>query len=323
MSSAQVGNPHTVGTGWAVSRWVRWIYIGNLIAQSGIIVTGAVVRITGSGLGCPTWPQCVEGSYTPTVHQAESWHKYVEFGNRLLTFVLAILAILAVIAAISDRVKRSRAGGPRRTAIFVLAFVPLVGTAAQAVLGGITVLTGLNPVTVAAHFLVSIALMAACVALVVRSGEPGDQPIHWLVPNAVRWLTYTLVAAGLAVVVLGVLVTGSGPHSGDAETEARFPFDPRTVAWLHADAVLLFIGLLVGVLVSASIVSQGTLLRKRATIVLVVALIQGAVGYGQFFAGLPATLVAIHVVGAVLTWLALLFVLPALRTRGLAVSEHG
>ncbi|MFM1917946.1 MAG: hypothetical protein RJB01_1461 [Actinomycetota bacterium] len=320
MSSAPVTNRQPHGTSWAVPKWVRWIYIGNLIAQSGIIVTGAVVRITGSGLGCPTWPQCVEGSYTPTVHQAESWHKYVEFGNRLLTFVLAVLAILAVIAAITDRIKRARVGGPRRNSIFVLAFVPLVGTAAQAVLGGITVLTGLNPVTVAAHFLVSIALMAACVALVVRSGEPGDQPITWLVPNPVRWLTYTLVAAGLAVVVLGVLVTGSGPHSGDADTEARFPFDPRTVAWLHADAVLLFIGLLIGVLVAASIVSQGRLLRKRAIIVLVIALIQGIVGYGQFFTGLPATLVAIHVLGAVLTWLALLFVLPALRTRGVQVS---
>lgn len=323
MSNSRVSNPRPLGIGWAAPNWVRWIYIGNLIAQSGIIVTGAVVRITGSGLGCPTWPQCVAGSYTPTVHQAESWHKYVEFGNRLLTFVLAILAILAVIAAIADRVKRSRAGGPRRTAIFVLAFVPIVGTAAQAVLGGVTVLTGLNPVIVAAHFLVSIALMAACVALVVRSGEPGDRPIHRLVPDPVRWLTYTVVAAGLVVVTLGVLVTGSGPHSGDVETEARFPFDPRTVAWLHADAVLLFIGLLIGVLVAASIVSQGHLLRQRASIVLVIALVQGAVGYGQFFAGLPATLVAIHVLGAVLTWLALLFVLPALRTRGGASSELG
>ena len=192
-------------------RWIRGIYVANLVVQAGIILTGAIVRITGSGLGCPTWPKCVDGSLVPTSGQMESWHKYVEFGNRLLTFVLAIAAIAAVVGALVDRRRRRRLALPGRRVLTILAVVPLVGTAVQAVLGGITVLTGLNPFTVSAHFIVSIGLVAACVALVVRSGEPGDAPITWLVPSALRYLTWALVAATLAVVVLGVITTGSGP----------------------------------------------------------------------------------------------------------------
>ncbi len=134
-------------------RWVRGVYIANLVAQAGIVVTGAVVRITASGLGCPTWPECVDGSITPTSAQEESWHKYIEFGNRLLTFVLVLLAVAAIVAALADG-RRRRAGGlPSRRALTLLAFVPILGTVAQAVLGGITVLTGLHPLTVGAHLL--------------------------------------------------------------------------------------------------------------------------------------------------------------------------
>jgi len=303
-------------------RWVRRIYVANLAAQAAIIVTGAIVRITGSGLGCPTWPECVEGSYIPTASQAESWHKYVEFGNRLLTFVLAALAIAAVVAALVDARRRRASGLPRRPVLTVLAVVPLLGTVVQAILGGITVLTGLHPTTVAAHFLVSIALVAVCVALVVRSGEPGDQPLVWTAPRPVVVLTYGLIAVGLAVVVLGVIVTGSGPHSGDADTEARFSFDPRTVSWLHADAVLLFLGLLIGLLVATSLIADLGMLRRRALILAGIALVQGIVGYTQYFTGLPELLVAIHVFGAVVTWIALLFLAPALRTRGLLPAQE-
>ena len=133
-------------------RWMRGVFIANLVAQSGIIVTGAVVRLTGSGLGCPTWPQCVEGSYTPTVRQEEGFHKVIEFGNRLLTFVVAIIAIAVLVAVIVNIVSRRRAGLPQRRTIIILGAIPFVGTAAQAVLGGITVLTGLNPLIVSAHF---------------------------------------------------------------------------------------------------------------------------------------------------------------------------
>ena len=298
------------------SRPVRAIFIANLIAQMGIVVTGAVVRLTGSGLGCPTWPECVEGSYVPTARQEEAWHKYVEFGNRLLTFVLVVLAIAAIAAALVDRSRRRRAGAPPRPVIVVLALIPIVGTAAQAVLGGITVLTGLHPATVAAHFLVSMAIIAGCTALVVRSGDPGDQPVTFLVRREIRWLTWALIAVSAAVVFVGTIVTGSGPHSGDADAENRFSFDPRTVAWLHADLVLLFLGMLIGLLVALHVTDAPRAARRAAWLLLIVAIAQGIVGYTQYFTGLPVIAVAVHVVGAVVTWvLALLLVAPQ-RTRG-------
>jgi heme a synthase len=296
---------------------IRRIYKANLVAQAAIVVTGAVVRITGSGLGCPTWPQCVEGSYVPTSRQVESeLHKYIEFGNRLLTFVLAALAIAAVVAAIIDARRRSRNGLPRRRSLTVLATIPLIGTIIQAVLGGITVLTQLNPVTVSAHFLVSMVLIAACVLLVARSGDPVDSPTTWLVPPPVRLLGWLVIAVTSVVVVLGVIVTGSGPHSGDAEVEARFSFDPRTVAWLHADSVLLMLGLLIGFAIAVRVTTSPKKLNRRINILLVVVLIQGFVGYLQYFTGLPELLVSIHVLGAVLVWTAALFVLPAMGIKG-------
>lgn len=303
-------------------RWVRGIYIANLVVQGGIVVTGAVVRITGSGLGCPTWPECTEGSFVPTADQVETWHKFIEFGNRLLTFVLAIAAIAAVIAALIDRRRRRQLGLAPRPVLTVLAVIPLIGTAVQAVLGGITVLTGLHPLTVSAHFMVSIALIAVCVALVARSGEPGDRPIRWLVTTPVRLLTWALVAVTLVVVILGVITTGSGPHSGDADALVRFGFDPRTVAWLHADSVLLFLGLTIGLLVTAHVASAPRRLTKRIVILLAVSLAQGVLGYSQYFTGLPELLVSLHVLGAVLVWIAVLFLPPALRTRGEAPDEE-
>lgn len=293
-------------------RGVRGIFIANLVAQMAIVVTGAVVRLTGSGLGCPTWPECVEGSYVPTSRQEEEWHKYVEFGNRLLTFVLVVLAVAAIVAAILDWRRN------RRRSVLVLAFIPLIGTVIQAVLGGVTVLTGLHPATVAAHFLVSMAIIVGCVALVARSGDPGDHPVVLEVQRAVRGLTWLLVVVAGAVVVLGVIVTGSGPHSGDAEAENRFSFDPRTVAWLHADVVLLFLGLLVGLLVALHVTGATPLARRRAWLLLWVSLAQGAVGYLQYFTGLPVVLVTVHVLGAVVVWVAVLFVPFAQRRRGLA-----
>ena len=295
---------------------IRRIYKANLVAQAAIVVTGAIVRITGSGLGCPTWPQCVEGSYTPTSRHVEGeWHKYIEFGNRLLTFALAALAIAAVVAAIVDARRRSRDGLPRRRSLTVLAMIPLAGTVIQAVLGGITVLTQLNPITVSAHFLVSMALIAACVFLVARSGEPVDSPTIWLVPSPVRLLGWLLIAVTSLVVLLGVIVTGSGPHSGDADVEARFSFDPRTVAWLHADTVLLMLGLLIGFAIAVRVTTSPKTLNRRVTVLLIIVLMQGFVGYLQYFTGLPEVLVSIHVLGAVLVWTAALFVLPAMREK--------
>ena len=295
----------------------RMIYIANLVVQSGIIVTGSVVRLTGSGLGCPTWPQCVEGSYTPTQRQEEAFHKYIEFGNRLLTFVVAIVAIATLIAMINYALRRKSQGLPQRKLLLLLAVVPLLGTAAQAVLGGITVLTGLHPAIVSAHFLVSMALVAAAVALVAKSADPDDSPILYLAPAAVRILTWILVVVTGVVVILGVIVTGSGPHSGDAETESRFSFDPRTVSWIHADAVFLFVGLLIGLLIALFLFKSTGRMRRRTLVLLAVALVQGSVGYTQYFLGLPEALVAVHVLGAVLTWIAVLFIPFSMRTRGI------
>lgn len=296
-------------------RSIRGIYIANLVAQAGIVVTGAIVRITGSGLGCPTWPECVEGSITPTAAQEEAWQKFVEFGNRLLTFVLLILAIAAIVAALVDRRRRRRAGLAPRPALTVLAFIPLAGTVAQAILGGITVLTGLHPLIVGAHFLLSMVIIATVVALVARSADPGDRPVVWLTPLPVRVLAWALVAASAAVVVLGVLVTSSGPHSGD-DGAVRLGLDPRTISWLHADLVLLFLGLLIGMLVALALTHAPGTAMRRTWLLFGIAVAQGVIGYTQYFTGLPELLVIVHVLGAVLVWIAVLFIPPALRTRG-------
>ena len=288
----------------------RAIYLANLVAQSLIIVTGVVVRLTDSGLGCPTWPQCVPGSYTPTPHQAQEWHKYIEFGNRLLTFVLVIIAIAVVVTAIVNALAARRQGRKVRRDVLVLAVVPILGTVAQAVLGGITVITGLNPYTVCAHLLVSMAIVAGSVALVVRSRVSPPRPL--VVPPAVNLLAWSLVVVSAAVVFVGVIVTGSGPHSGDS-TATRLPVDTRTVAWLHADLVLLFLGLLIGLIVALAVVHAPRAAKRTAVLLLLIALAQGTLGYTQYFLGVPELLVALHVTGATALWVTVLFIPPTLR----------
>ena len=294
---------------------VRGIYIANLVAQGAIVITGATVRLTGSGLGCPTWPQCVEGSYTPTARQEQQWHKLVEFGNRSLTFILVLLAIAAIIAAIYDQRTRVKLGGNRRGILLALAAIPFLGTFAQAILGGITVLTGLSPITVASHRLLSMILIAGCVALVVRSGDEGDAPIQLLVRREIRVLTWILLGVTSLVVILGTVVTGSGPHSGDAKAELRFSFDPRMVSWLHADIVLLFIGLIVALLLALHLTNGPAGAIKLAWLLIGISLVQAMIGYTQYFTGLPELLVLIHVTGAVLLWITMLFVPSRERVR--------
>ena len=167
-------------------RWLQWVFLANLVAQTAIVITGGVVRLTGSGLGCPTWPQCAPGSFTPTSTQPQAWHKYIEFGNRTLTFVLTIAAIASLVGALLWARKLRAAGAAPRRPITWLAAVPLIGTVAQAVLGGVTVLTGLNPAIVASHFLLSSVLIAATLVLYWRSREPGDEPLlRYGVPRCV------------------------------------------------------------------------------------------------------------------------------------------
>lgn len=301
--------------GAAAPRWLQRIFLANLIAQIGIVVTGGIVRLTGSGLGCPTWPECVDGSLAPTPQQAESWHKYVEFGNRLLTFVLAALAIAAVIGVWRWTRARRKAGLGARRPIVLLAAVPLIGTAAQAVLGGITVLTGLHPATVAAHFLVSIAIIGAVTVLVVRAAQPGDAPGPLLVRPQVRALAWALVAMTVVVITIGTVVTGSGPHAGDPDASVRFGFDQRLVAWLHADVVLLFVGLQIGMLLALSLTDAPRTVRRRAMQLTGVTVANGIVGYSQLATGLPWLLVAIHMLLACLLWVAAIRLLLAMRPR--------
>lgn len=296
--------------------WLRGVFIANLVAQIAIVVTGGVVRVTGSGLGCPTWPECVEGSYVPTSRQEEQWHKYVEFGNRTLTFLLGVLALAALIGALLWAWRRRRSHLPGRPALLALAGVPLLGTVGQALLGGVTVLTGLSPWAVASHFLLSLLIIAGCTVLVVRAGEPGDRPVRPLTRPAVRWLARLLVLVTFAVCVLGTVVTGSGPHSGDADTEARFGIDPRLISWLHADVVLLFIGLSIGMLIVLYVADGPAAAGHRAWALIIIALAQGTIGYTQYFTGLPWLLVTVHMLGAALLWTTAILLLLSLRHRG-------
>jgi cytochrome c oxidase assembly protein subunit 15 len=290
----------------AGTAWLPRILLANLVVEVLIVVTGGLVRLTGSGLGCPSWPECVPGSYTPVPHQAEGWHRYIEFGNRTLTSVVGIAALATVYA-----VWRWAA---RRRDLLVPAIGVLVGVGVQAVLGGITVRTGLNPVTVAAHFLVSMCLVATSAYLVFRAPEPaGERPlvVHPLVER-LGWVTCAVAAVVLA---LGTVVTGSGPHSGDADEPARFGFDPRTISWLHADAVMLFVGLVVAVWV-ASRLGDGPAAPGRAwAAVFAITLAQGVVGYTQYLTGLPWVVVLVHMFLATLLVVALTRAMVQLRAH--------
>jgi cytochrome c oxidase assembly protein subunit 15 len=276
--------------------WLPRILLANLVVEVLIVVTGGLVRLTGSGLGCPTWPQCVPGSFTPVPHQAEGYHRYIEYGNRTLTSVVSIAALLAVVAV-------WRWAGRRRD-LLVPAFVVLGGVAVQAVLGGITVLTGLSPLTVAAHFLVSMVLVAAAAYLYFRAQEPAGARTLVVHPLAER-LGWATCAVGVVVLALGTVVTGSGPHSGDAKEPARFGLDPRTVSWLHADAVMLFVGLVLAVWVAARLTGTGPAPARAWAAVAAVTVAQGVVGYTQYFTGLPWPVVVLHMLLATLLVVAL------------------
>lgn len=274
------------------SRTKSRVLLANLIAQTGIVITGAIVRLTSSGLGCPSWPECVPGSVTPTSSQTQAWHKYIEFGNRTLTSVLVVVALLTIFAM------RKESRELRR-----LSYGTLLGIFGQALLGGVTVLTGLNPIAVGSHFLLSIWLISVAYKLKYLYVNP-NQPVtvQPVLINAVRF--HSLLA--VIVLVIGTLVTGSGPHAGDSADIARLPFDPRMISWLHADVVLLFVGLSIGLAIAFKATHAPERITKAAIVVVVVSLAQGLIGYVQYFTALPWVLVAFHVLGACLLWIATL-----------------
>lgn len=286
--------------------WLRRILVVNLIAEVGIVVTGGLVRLTASGLGCPTWPRCTEDSFVPVETQAEGMHKFIEFGNRTLTSVVSVAALLVIVAVwrlASDRPRLRR-----------LSFLPLIGVGLQAVVGGITVLNQLSPVTVALHFLASMVLIWLSTYLLYRVTQEGDAPPRTLVPRPVAWAAYAVSGLTGVVLVLGTIVTGSGPHSGDASTP-RFDFDVRSVAWLHGDAVMLFCGLVVAVLVSVHVLDVPQRARRAWLVVLGVTVLQGVVGYTQYFAGVPWALVLVHMLLASLLVVAVTWAVLTLRER--------
>lgn len=267
--------------GWPALR--AWA-VADLIANMGLILTGALVRLTKSGLGCPTWPMCTKGSLVPDTF---GLHAIIEFGNRTLTGLLAVLAVGTFIAAMSVREN----GRPRRD-IRRIAFWAALGVPAQAIIGGITVLTQLNPYVVASHLLVSVTMVVALTRLVrlSRHSEPRIvTPKARLAVNATFWLV-------MLAVVLGTLVTGSAPHGGDAGV-ARNGFDVETMAKIHAWTVWAVV-----IAVAATV----WLTRSKESVwVLLGVLFQGLVGYLQYFAGIPAWIVGLHMIGvAVITVLA-------------------
>lgn len=260
--------------------------------QAALIVTGGSVRLTGSGLGCPTWPECTPGSYTPIPNQAEGQlHAWIEFGNRLLTFVLFFCALAVVIIAI-----RKSKIAENKQRIRSLAGLQVLGILGQGILGGITVLTDLHPATVAGHYILSIFLIAGAISLryelIGKKTQEVEGVIKLFIPVLV-WLT-------LLVLIAGTVVTGSGPHAGDEKAE-RFGFDPRTVSWIHADLV---IALIVTTLILLFVARQmGSIeIGKRLAVFLIIILAQGLIGYTQYFTGLPEALVAAHLVGSTLVW---------------------
>jgi cytochrome c oxidase assembly protein subunit 15 len=270
---------------------VSRLALANAVANGLIVVTGGAVRLTGSGLGCPTWPRCTDESFVATPELAG--HGVIEFGNRLLTFVLAVVAIATVVAVFRSA----------RRDLRPLAVVTFLGIPAQALLGGVTVLTGLNPWTVAAHFLLSMVLVALSTVLWLRSREPGIGQL--LVRRPLAMLVAGIAAVTGAVLLLGTVVTGSGPHSGDVDendvpTGDRMGFDPELVSRLHADVVFLLLGLTVALLVALYATDAPDRLRRAARDLLLVQLAQGVVGYVQYATDLPVLLVLLHMLGAVL-----------------------
>jgi heme a synthase len=299
--AARLGDPVTTsGTERrGASRLLHHLAVASVVSNVLIVVTGGVVRLTGSGLGCPTWPRCTEESFRP--HGAMGIHAGIEFGNRLLTFVLAAVAIATFLAA-------RRVGRPALTR---LAFVLGLGVPAQAVIGGVTVLTGLNPWTVAFHLLVSMAMICLAVVLLVRVREP-DGPTTPTVPPGLVWLARAVFVVGWVVLYLGTVVTGSGPHAGDADAP-RNGLDPRAVAQLHTDAVFLLLGLSVAAVLVLRSVPAPARARNASVVLLGVLLAQGAIGFVQYATGLPVVLVGLHLLGAAVTAAAMTWLLLTTR----------
>jgi cytochrome c oxidase assembly protein subunit 15 len=264
-------------------RTMAW---ATLVANCLLVVTGGAVRLTGSGLGCPTWPRCSDAGFTP--HGAFSIHKAIEFGNRTLTFVLTAIAIATFVAAF----QAARRTG--RTELRTVALLLALSIPAQAVLGGITVLTDLNPWVVSAHLMFSLAIIALAVVFLRMTDARLPAPSA---PRPALLLAWSTAAACALVLYVGTVVTGSGPHAGD-EKAPRNGLSPLQLSQLHADLVFLFVGLTLGLF----FVLWATGARPEALgavrLLLIAEIAQGAIGFVQYFTDLPIVLVGFHMLGA-------------------------
>jgi cytochrome c oxidase assembly protein subunit 15 len=291
-------------------RTVQRAALAALVMSVVIVVTGGAVRLTGSGLGCPTWPECTDGSLTPT--SALSFHSAIEFGNRMLTYVLCGAVGWAIIAARSEK--------PYRRSLTRLGWAQFWLVMGNAVLGGIVVLMGLNPYTVAAHFLLATALLAVAVVMWQRTRE-GDGAPRPLVGKAVQQLVWFLVAASVLLIGVGTVVTGAGPHPGDSSDVKRIPIDWATVAKMHAVLAWIVVTLTFALWFVLKAVDAPKEPLARTRELFLVLLAQGVIGYVQYFTHLPEVLVGLHMFGSCLIWIWALRVLLALRERPEAVAD--
>jgi heme a synthase len=291
-------------------RTVQRAALSALVMSVIIVVTGGAVRLTGSGLGCPTWPKCTADSLTAT--GAMGFHGAIEFGNRMLTYVLCAAVGWAIIAARSEK--------PRRQGLTRLGWAQFWLVMGNAVLGGIVVLVGLNPYTVAAHFLLASALIAVAVVMWQRTKE-GDGAPRPLVGKPVQQLVWFLVAASSLLIAVGTVVTGAGPHAGDSSEVERMPLDWEAVAKLHAVLAWIVVSLTFALwfILKAVDAPKGPLDRTRELFVILLA--QGVIGYVQYFTNLPELLVGLHMLGSALVWIGVLRVLLALRERAEATVD--
>lgn len=272
-----------MGVTAARAGWLRPLAWATLVANIGIVLTGGAVRLTGSGLGCPTWPRCTDRSYTP--HGELDYHSAIEFGNRTLTFVLVAIAVATLVAG-------WRSGRRDVRTMVVLLFL---GIPAQALIGGVTVKTGLNPWVVAFHLLVSLAIIGLAVRL-LRSLDGPLPPAH---DDKLTWLAWATFGGAWSVLYVGTVVTGSGPHAGDLDAK-RTGLDPATVSQLHADLVFLFVGMTVGLLLALVAAGGRSRAVRAVSVLLGVELAQGAIGFVQYATDLPVLLVGLHLLGAAL-----------------------
>ncbi|MGW7199065.1 COX15/CtaA family protein [Streptomyces chryseus] len=290
-------------------RTLRRAALSAVVMTVFIIVTGGAVRLTGSGLGCDTWPKCTDESLFATPEQG--LHGAIEFGNRMLTYVLSAAVGWAIVAARSTK--------PWRRGLTRLAWAQFWIVMGNAVLGGITVWAGLNPWTVAGHFLLANALLTVAVITWQRTRE-GDAAPRPRVPRPVRKLSWALLVASALVIALGTTVTGSGKHAGDSSDVPRMPWDWADAAHLHAAAAWVVCALAVAMWLVLRVVDAPDDTRARARDLLIVLLAQGGIGYVQFFTGVPEILVGAHMLGSSLMWVAVLRLALSLRERPLEAA---